>query len=74
MNPLKRLLELFPTSPLLTAQVLTVNADGTSTVEFPGGTTYRARGTSVAEGNRAFIRGGVIEGEAPNLPTFDAEV
>lgn len=64
-NVYRRLLELLPADPLLIVSVVSHNADGTSTVEFPGGARMNVRGTSVAVGQSAFIRGGAIERQAP---------
>lgn len=61
----RRLAELLPQPALLIAEVLAVNADNTSTVEFPDGSQQRVRGTSVAVGQPAFVRNGVVEGLAP---------
>lgn len=73
-NLLAAFRNLFPQPPLLVGEVLTHNADGTSTLELPDGAQTRARGQAVAVGSKAFLRGGVVEGEAPNLPAYNAEV
>lgn len=65
MNIYRRLRELLPQQPLLIADVLAVNDDNTSTVEYPDGSQQRVRGASVAVGQPAFIRNGVVEGLAP---------
>lgn len=65
MNVYRRLLEILPQPALLIGEVLAVNSDNTSTVEFPDGSQQRMRGTSVAVGQPAFVRDGVIEGLAP---------
>jgi hypothetical protein len=57
--------QLLPQPALLIADVLAVNADNTSTVEFPDGSQQRVRGTSVAVGQPAFVRNGIVEGIAP---------
>lgn len=57
--------ELTAPPPLLIADVLAVNADNTSTVQFPDGSQQRVRGTIVAVGSPAFIRSDTIEGLAP---------
>lgn len=56
---------LLPRDPLLVAQVVALNADGTSTVQFANGSQLRVRGQDVTVGNYAFIRGGEIRGQAP---------
>lgn len=56
---------LLPSDPLLVAQVVSLNADGTSTVAFPNGSQLKVRGQGIAVSGFAFIRGGEIRGEAP---------
>jgi hypothetical protein len=73
-NPWKQFKDLLPDSPLLIGEVLSHNPDGTSTVQLIDGGILRARGQSVAIGHNAFIRGGVIEGEAPDLPGQTIEI
>jgi len=74
-NLFRALRELLPEPALMVATVAAVNAsEGTSTVSFPGGGVQRVRGTSVAVGSLAFIRGGVIEGPAPALTLETIEV
>ena len=74
-NLYRALRDLLPEPPLQVATVATIHAaDGTSTITWPGGSTQRVRGTSVAAGSRAFVRNGVIEGTAPNLPLETIEV
>ena len=43
------------------------------TVQLPGGGTVRARG-SAAVGDRVFVRDGVLEAVAPNLPLEIIEI
>lgn len=64
-NLFRRLRELLPEPAVQIATVLSVNADNTSTVEFPDGSRITVRGTSVAIGSPAFIRNGIVEGLAP---------
>lgn len=77
-NLFARLRALLPAPPVLVGTVVAHNADGTSSVEIPSGvasaplapglstgSTLRARGTQVAVGLRAYVRDGVVEGEAP---------
>lgn len=73
-NLWRRFASLLPTDPLQIATVQTLNADGTSTVQSPAGGLVVVRGQGVAIGQKAFIRYGRIEGEAPDLPVYEFEV
>lgn len=78
-NALVQLRRLLPPSPVLLGTVVEIHTeDDTSTIELPigiGSTDYtagvstgprlRVRGTSVAVGERAFVRDGVIESRGP---------
>ena len=72
-NIYRALLELLPQDPLLVGDVTAVNADDTRTVTLPGGGTVRVRGEA-AEGDRVFVRGGLIEGPAPALTFLTIDV
>ena len=61
-------------APLLVATVIALNADGTSTVQFPDGSQTRVQGQGVAVNDKAFIQAGRIEGEAPNLAVVNVQV
>lgn len=65
---------LLPAPPLYVVEILEHNADGTSTVAMPNGESFRVRGQGVAEGSFAFVRDGVIEGEAPAVTPITLEV
>lgn len=74
-NLYRALMELLPDAPLQVATVTAINAaQGTSTVTWPGGSVQTVRGTGVAVASKAFIRDGVIEGEAPDLTLEVIEV
>ena len=73
LNLYRQLRELLPEPALTVAAVVDVHADGTATVTFPGGGQQRVRG-SANPGQRVFVRAGVIEGAAPNLPTVTIEI
>jgi len=74
-NLYRALRELIPDAPLQVATVSSISyGTGTSAVEWPGGDVQTVRGTSVSIGARAFVRDGVIEGAAPNLPSETIEV
>ncbi len=66
--------QLLPKAPLTVAKVLTHNADGSSSVEFPGGGTFKARGQGVDVGGYAFVRGGEVLGPAPAVVPVTLEV
>jgi len=67
-NLYRALRELLPEPPLQVAVVISViSYSGESLIEWPGGAQQRVRGTTVAPGYAAFIRAGVIEGQAPAL-------
>ena len=74
-NLYRALRELLPEAPLQVATVVEVHtATGESTIEWPGGSQQRVRGTGVAAPNRAFVRDGVIEGPAPDLTLVEIDV
>lgn len=61
--------------PLLVALVVAVDAArGTTTVEFPNGSQLVVRGSGVAVGGHAFVRGGEIRGAAPAVVPTELEV
>lgn len=74
MNLWRRFQTLLPSDPLLVGEVVSHNADGTSTLQAPDGAYLRVRGQGVTVGLMAFVRGGRIEGEAPNLPDYEVDV
>lgn len=71
-NPFRQFLNLIPADPLQVGTVQAI-ADGLATVQLPGGGLIQARGDT-AIGQNVFVRGGAIEGEAPNLPIELIEV
>ena len=73
-NLYRYLQELVPQPTVQIATVIAVNADNTSTVEFPDASRLTVRGTAVAVGSPAFIRNGVIEGLAPARTATVVEV
>lgn len=58
--------------PLQVATVLSVSG-GVARVQLPGGGELLARGEAQA-GEKVFVRDGVIEGSAPNLPLYQIEI
>ena len=73
-NIYRALIDLLPQTPLMVATVQSVDINGTSTVEFSGGGTAVVRGTSIGVGGKCFVRNGLIEGAAPDLPLVEIEV
>ncbi len=65
---------LLPQSKLYVVEVISHNVDGTSTVAMPNGDQFRVRGQGVAEGSFAFVRDGMIEGEAPAVAPIELDV
>lgn len=75
-NLYRALRELLPEPPLQVATVVSINTtDATSAVQWPGSTDVQhVRGTSVPVAAHAFVRAGVIEGQAPGLTLETIEV
>lgn len=73
INAFRQLMDLLPAEPLLSGEVVVQHADGTVTVEMPGGGQVRVRGVYTA-GARVFVRGGVVEDLAPTLPSGVIEI
>lgn len=78
-NVFARLRALLPPEPVIVARVVEHHDDDTSTVELPTGFSlvpvglgvstgnrFRARGTNVPVDSNAFIRGNVIQNQAPD--------
>lgn len=72
-NPWSRWASLNP-EPALWAGLVLAHVNGESRIELPGGAIVTARGTGVAVGQHAFVRGGVVEGPAPVLPQVQIEL
>lgn len=72
MNPFVQFLQLLPKQPLLIGTVIS-SGSGTTQVELPGGARVTVRGAGTV-GGKVFVRNGLVEGEAPNLPTGTIEV
>jgi hypothetical protein len=65
-NPWKALQGLLAGPPLQAGVVLSID-DSVATIELPGGGLVQGRGPAEV-GQTVFVRGGVIEGEAVDLP------
>jgi hypothetical protein len=72
-NLYRALIDLLPQPTLQVATVTATHADGTVTVEYPGGSTQRVRGDATV-GQKVFVREGAVEGVAPSLPVVEIEV
>ena len=72
MNLFKEFLDLLPPRPL---EVGTVQStyNGVANIALPGGGQLQARGDAT-QGQRVFVRDGVIEGPAPELEWIEGEV
>lgn len=68
VNPWTRFKRLLPQSARYTVTIETNSADGTSLALRRDGELVRLQGTSVAPGNKAWVEGRQIIGEAPDLP------
>lgn len=73
-NLYRQFLDLLPRDPMFVGVVIAHHGDGTATLELPGGGMIRARGQEVAVGERAFVQGGAVIGEAPDLTDVTIEV
>jgi hypothetical protein len=71
-NLYKAFLDLIP-DPALQVGVVQSISNNIATLEMPGGALLKARGTATV-GQTVFVRGGVIEGQAPSLPLEIIEV
>ena len=74
MNPWLQFYDLVNPSRLVVALIVQHEDNGTSLIEFPNGTRTYARGQTVAIGDYAFVRGGVVEGPAPAISPITLEV
>lgn len=64
--------ELLPDSPLQVGTVTAVG-DGVVSLQLPGGGLVKARGLAEV-GQKVFVRDGVVEAVAPNLPIEVIEI
>ena len=71
-NLFKQFQTLFGKGPLQVGVVLTFDA-GVAEVELLGGAIVHARGNAQPD-QRVFVRDGLIEGEAPDLPLMQIEI
>ena len=74
MNLFKQFQALIPGADPLLVGTVSATTGTSTTLETPGGGVVIVRGGGVAIGQKAFYRGGELEGEAPDLPTYEIEV
>ena len=72
-NIYRQLRELLPEPALAVATVVAEHTDGSTTVQYPGGSQQRVRGVADI-GQRVFLRSGQIEGTAPSLTSITIDV
>ena len=65
MNRFRQFRRLLPTERRAVVTILQTRTDGTSIVQTPEGRTYRARGTGIQPGNKAYVL--IRQGQAPEL-------
>lgn len=73
-NLYKAFRALAPSAPLQVGTVIAVEGPGRVVIELPGGQRIVARGNVTSAGGKAFVRGGVIEGEAPALTYVEIDI
>ena len=73
MNLFKQFLDLIPPRPLEVGTVQSIIPSGIANIELPGGGVLKARGEAT-QGQRVFVRDGVIEGPAPELKHIEGEI
>ena len=73
INFWRKFKNIFPDSPTIFGKVTAIAA-GRSTVQTPAGGILTALGDSVPVGQNAYVKDGVIQGQAPQLPHYDIEV
>ena len=69
VNPWARFQRLLPRAGRYIVTITQVNADGTSLATRRDGQTVRLKGVLVPAGNKAWVEGEQVMGEAPNLPS-----
>ncbi|MDX1536406.1 hypothetical protein [Arsukibacterium sp.] len=73
-NSYRRLRSLTQNQPRTVATVTSHNPDGTSTVQLMGGAFITVLGQDVEVASKAYIEGGLIVGQAADLPYSEIEV
>lgn len=72
VNLFRRLKQLIPDEPVQIGEVVAVDAYG-AMVQYAAGELQRVRGVAVL-GQKVFVRGGAIEGPAPDLVVVEIDI
>lgn len=73
-NIYRMLLDLLPEQDQRNIGEVVSVGGGYTLLQTLGGGTVKVLGEGVAVGNKAFFKGGRLEGAAPNLPSYEIEV
>ncbi|MTI11831.1 hypothetical protein [Sansalvadorimonas verongulae] len=73
-NPWKQFQGLLPKASRIIGTVASHNSNGTSTITLRDGSTMTAKGRGVGVGQKAFVEGGEVVREVPDLPVYSAQV
>lgn len=71
-NLLSEFKSLLPDSPLLVGEVLSI-ANNILTIALPDASQITAKGVA-SVGQRVFVRGGMVEGQAPTLSYVEVDI
>lgn len=71
-NPYRAFKDIFPDPPLQVGTVTAIDGDA-ATITLPGGGVLQGRGPATV-GTQVWVRDGLIEGEAPDLPLIVIEI
>lgn len=72
-NLWRRFQDLLPSERRLYVEIVQVRGDGTSIVRTGEGRQFRVQGDGIPVGAFAFVTGDVIDGPAPDMPTYTQE-
>tara|TARA_R110002072_G_scaffold218284_2_gene376020 strand:- start:249 stop:476 length:228 start_codon:yes stop_codon:yes gene_type:complete len=73
-NPWTRLQNLLPRDVVQIGTSQGSNGDGTTNVALVGGGVITATGDGFTSGQKVFVQGSIIRGEAPDLTAVEIEV
>jgi len=73
-NLFRKFIALLPETDRRGLGTVVTVSDTTTTLTTLGGGSITVQGTGVAVGSMAYYKGGVLVGEAPNLPSYEIEV